>query len=314
MDMDMDMDMDMGGGNAIVVSSGAAHPIGVSPALKKVPDASGVMEDWFHGNKWPPADVAQYWKNAKPTKFPRNYWSAYHYSFTVLAEFVTIADTSGKTLWNSPALFNSLDAVLPKTKPAIDKELDELVELIEYRGGVMSEALAQRENLWAYFSGIFMSDSWSAPYTRDLVEIAGRIGQFQALYYKRLFNRARPSQFSPAIFPVIHVPGHASYPSGHATESRLIALCLAEVMPPAASTPPPPASTGTPPVPPPESSPLMQMAQRIARNREVLGVHYPSDSLAGKILADASFQILMDCPTLQGPQGLIALAKKEWWP
>jgi hypothetical protein len=310
MDMDMDMDMDMGSGNAIVVNSGAAHPIGVSPALKKVPDANGVMEDWFHGNKWPPADVAQYWKNASPTIFPRNYWSAYHYSFTVLAEFVTITDTSGKTLWNAPALQASLNALLPVTQLDIDAELNELVELIEYRAGVMSEAMAQRENLWAYFSGIFMSDSWSAPYTRDLVEIAGRVGQFQALYYKRVFNRARPSQFSPLLLPPIHVPGHASFPSGHATESRLIARCLEQVMPPAAAIPPPPAG----PVPPPDSSPLRQMAQRIARNREVLGVHYPSDSLAGKTLADASFQILMSCPTMQGPNGLIALAKKEWWP
>jgi len=213
MDMDMDMDMDMGGGNAIVINSGAVNPIGVSPALEKVPDAHGVMEDWFHGNKWPPADVATYWKNAKPTKFPRNYWSAYHYSFTVLAEFVTIANTSG-TLWNSQALFNSLDALLPKTKADIDKELAELVELIEYRGGVMSEALAQRENLWAYFSGIFMSDSWSAPYTRDLVEIAGRIGQFQALYYKRQFNRARPSQFSPALLPRSTCQATLLFPAG----------------------------------------------------------------------------------------------------
>jgi hypothetical protein len=192
-------------------------------------------------------------------------------------------------------------------------ELEELVKLIEYRGGVMSEALAQRENLWAYYSGIFMSDSWSAPFTRDLVEIAGRVGQFQALYYKRVFNRARPSQYSPAILPPIHVPGHASYPSGHATESRLIARCLEKVMPAAASTVLP--SAGKPPTPPPpDSSPLRQMAERIARNREVLGVHFPSDSAAGKLLADRSFEILMECPTIKDPKkGLIALAKKEWW-
>jgi hypothetical protein len=313
MDMDMDMDMDMGTSSALVVNGGAVRPIGVSPALQKEPE-----EDWFRGSKWPPPGAVNFWQNAAPTAFPRAYWSSYHYSFTVLAEFITVTDSAGKPKWNSDALLASLDNLLPKSKADIDKELDELMELIEYRAGVMSEALAQREHLWAYFSGVFMSDSWSAPYTRDLVEIAGRIGQFQALYYKRHFNRPRASQYSPALLPPIHVPGHASFPSGHGTEAYLIALCLEQVMPAAAGAPAPASPQGQSPPPPPNSSPLRQIAQRVARNREVLGVHYPSDSRAGLLLAEESFKILMECKTINDPQkpeeGLIARAKKEWWP
>jgi hypothetical protein len=204
--------------------------------------------------------------------------------------------------------------LLPKTKPDIDKELAQLTELIEYRAGVMSEALSERENLWNYFSGILMCDSWSAPYTRDLVEVAGRVGQFQALYFKRLFNRPRASQYSPGLLPPIHVPGHASFPSGHATEAYLIARCLEQVMPAAVSLPagtvtaPP----GTPP-PLPGISPLQQMAMRIARNREVMGLHFPSDSKAGLLLAQKSFDILMQCDSIKNPtDGLIAKAKAEW--
>jgi hypothetical protein len=55
------------------------------------------------------------------------------------------------------------------------------------------------------------------------------------------------------------------------------------------------------------------MAQRIARNREVLGLHYPSDSAAGKLLAEESFKILMQCDSIKkSTKGLIALAKKEF--
>jgi hypothetical protein len=45
------------------------------------------------------------------------------------------------------------------------------------------------------------------------------------------------------------------------------------------------------PAPHPGISPLQQMAARIARNREVLGLHYPSDSKAGRQLAIRTLDI-----------------------
>ena len=48
---------------------------------------------------------------------------------------------------------------------------------------------------------------------------------------------------------------------------------------------------------------------KVARNREVLGIHYPSDSAAGKLLAEQSFKLLLKCKTVTQ---LIAEAKLEW--
>ena len=63
---------------------------------------------------------------------------------------------------------------------------------------------------------------------------------------------------------------------------------------------------------------MQQMAQRIARNREVLGLHFPSDSTAGRLLAEESFNILMQCKSIHDPahpnDGLLAKARAEWWP
>jgi len=292
--------------------------MGVSPALATVPDANGIMEDWYHGNKWPPADFATQWANAspRPRDFPRRYWDSRLYAITILGEFVLVNDNTGKPRWNQFA--TSLDTLLPKAKVDIDAELDELVTLIEYRPGVMAEAMAQRTNPWAYFRGILMCNSASAPYTHDLVEVASVIGQFQAMHYKRHFSRPRPSQYSPALLPQIDVPGHASFPSGHATEANLIALCLAKVLPPAARTPVVGFAPAHAPPPYPGISPLQQMAQRIARNREVLGLHFPSDSKAGMLLAAESLDILMQCKSIYDPvnpkHGLLSKAADEWWP
>jgi membrane-associated phospholipid phosphatase len=313
MDMDMDMDMDMSSGGVFIGGGGPDRPVGVSPALATVPDQYGVMEDWFHGYKWPPADFMSQWTNASPTTFPPAYWDADLFAITLLGEFVLVKNTSGQPAWNQ---FNSqLAALLPTATAQINAELNELVELIEYRPGVLAEALAQLTNPWRWFRAILMCNSKSAPATHLLVETAAYIGQYQVMWYKRHFHRARPSQFSPALLPPIDVPGHASFPSGHATQSMLIALCLEQVMPAAVSTPFSVNAPDNPPPPNPGISPLQQMAARIARNREVLGLHYPSDSKAGRLLAIETFNILMQCPTINDPaNGVIARAKKEWQP
>jgi hypothetical protein len=251
----------------------------------------------------------QPWKNAAPSAFPRRYWTSFHYALSVLGEFVGTKSAAGFQ-WDSPHIQNALQQILNRAKVA--DELEELVALVEYRSGVMSEAMAERSAFVRYWQGVLMFDFASAPWTYDLVEIAAIIGQFQAMHYKRHFNRPRPSQYSPSLLPPIDPPGHPAFPSGHATEAYLMALCLAEVMPSTASTPanfqP---SPGAPLQPLPDSSPLHRVAQRIARNREVLGLHFPSDSAAGKKLAEETFEILKACPTVKN---VIAEAKKEWWP
>jgi hypothetical protein len=51
------------------------------------------------------------------------------------------------------------------------------------------------------------------------------------------------------------------------------------------------------------------MAERISRNREVLGLHYPSDSAAGKLLADQTYLLLKSRPIVQT---IIDWAHAEW--
>jgi len=81
----------------------------------------------------------------------------------------------------------------------------------------------------------------------------------------------------------------------------MLATVLAPIMPQPASTPIDPAD--------PESTPLRRLAQRIARNREVLGLHYPSDSKAGKHLGETAAPLLAQCPSAAK---LIAAAELEW--
>jgi len=243
----------------------------------------------YIGRSWPPTTEARNWKNALRPKveadtFARLFgtgspWTADFYPIVILAEFIE----KNKGRWNT--------IHLPGSDANLDNELKELVKLMDYRPGVVSEALAQCNGILEYFRGIFSFTSQSHRLTYALGTAAIHIGEFQVMYYKARFNRPRPSRLSPQLMPLIEVPGHGSFPSGHATQSRLVATLLAKVMPPQAE------------------APLSCLADRIARNREVMGLHYRSDTKAGQCLADKTFELLVGCDTVKK---MIEEARKEW--
>jgi hypothetical protein len=207
-------------------------------------------------------------------------------------------------------------------------EIKELYELIDYRPAVMAEAVTQRNAFDIYWRGLLMSAPGSHPATIALSHIALHIGEFQAMHYKLRPGsnrppRPRPSQISPVLMPPIAVPGHASYPSGHATQAHLLSGLLAQVMPAAVRTalplivgaqPPPALPVPLPPQPANfrtwDGSYLARLAERVARNREVLGMHYRSDTLAGRVVAGYSLPLLLRCPTVRNR--LIPAARLEW--
>jgi hypothetical protein len=62
-----------------------------------------------------------------------------HYSIVLLSEFVQQNGWSGINLAGIPSA------------AVVEAELKELLALVEFRAGVMSEALAQRDNIPGYF-------------------------------------------------------------------------------------------------------------------------------------------------------------------
>lgn len=91
---------------------------------------------------------------------------------------------------------------------------------------------------------------------------------------KERFDRVRPSFLEPALETVVDIPGHPAYPSGHSSQVHFLAYILGELMPS-------------------KKDLFLAEADQIAKNREIGGLHYPSDTNAGKILARQIFNALM---------------------
>ena len=90
------------------------------------------------------------------------------------------------------------------------------------------------------------------------------------IYLKKYFNRVRPSFMDNNIKPVIDNPNHPSYPSGHATTAYLIAYLL----------------------PKKDFTKNYKIADKIAVNREIAGVHYKSDTAYGKYLSKKLYKYI----------------------
>jgi len=205
-------------------------------------------------------------------------WAAWH----VLVDFAGTTDWRADTEvkdWEDwptpPAISGNTD---------VDGEIDDLVKAaINERADALGEILAQDTEFLTDFLALLAITPRSHPWTYRVMHIAYLIGLFVAMHYKEEQKRRRPSQVCPALRPPVPVPGHASYPSGHATQAHLIALCLSECIKQGMSDQTAAGDLG---------AALTALAERIARNREIGGLHYKSDSEAGKKLAADTFAFL----------------------
>jgi hypothetical protein len=104
---------------------------------------------------------------------PPRAWSTYHYSIVLLTEFAQ------KWTLTAGAEKAALDLVLaPAISPAgAVIERANLLEAIEFRPNVLTEALAQKDSFIAYFRGALSFSKATHPSTFFLVHAAVRIAE-----------------------------------------------------------------------------------------------------------------------------------------
>lgn len=189
--------------------------------------------------------------------------------------------------------------------PSVAAGTDELKILSDYarfeRGDALGEILAQKDEFISHFMGLLVATPATHPNTYRLMHLMNLIGAFTVMYVKGVHKRMRPSQLLPLLRPPIQVPGHASYPSGHSTQANLIALATILVLPANPAT----------------TTNLNGLAARIARNRELGGLHYPSDTAGGLALASNIHNLMeadrgSNAPLMPGYVAAVSDAVTEW--
>ncbi|MDP2004174.1 MAG: hypothetical protein Q8K45_00715 [Rubrivivax sp.] len=227
---------------------------------------------------------------------------------------------------DAPAPLNGARAN-PDPWTFINGEIEDLVvQMQDSRAAYLNEAFAQADAIPRYFAHLLALDPNGKPWTAQLIACGLAMGNVAYMYFKGRCRRVRASVLCPGLVPPFGPPQHPAFPSGHSFLGHFIALLLLEIPALADRFGPGIGSGGRGRKPVWDDDwkgdakldgPLLWLAARLARNRERIGLHYPSDSAAGRHLAGGIWNAIfdpqapepIDLPTLQR---VLARARAEW--
>lgn len=134
----------------------------------------------------------------------------------------------------------------------------------------VAEALSTGWSRVVLVAAALVADLLARRFPFSALAVAASIGLSSAVTQplKALFDRARPAVADPTFATLAPTPDNGAMPSGHASTAFAAAACVAVLYPRLAA-------------------PALVLAAGVASSRVWLGVHYPTDVLAGAALGAA---------------------------
>ncbi|MFW2589941.1 phosphatase PAP2 family protein [Sagittula sp. SSi028] len=163
----------------------------------------------------------------------------------------------------------------PTTTFLKEKQLPWLRTYSDLRSDRLNEIIMQTGDIQSFFALVGYMAPEATKWTLCLNQAIYRLCNLLEMPLKHGFDVARPIAMSSKVQPVIQTPPHGAWPSGHATEAFASATLLTRLF---FDRPFDPAKEIA------DGNPLYRHAERIAMNRTIAGVHFPTDSMAGAVL------------------------------
>lgn len=165
------------------------------------------------------------------------------------------------------------------SSPETKMDLDALRSFAKNERTPSEVEIINLENTYESVSDAFEAagyfDSANNRKAKAILEKADEDLAYFIMRAKKQFSRPRPSKLASDLELIFDNPKHPAYPSGHATQGYMVALILGYLDPE-------------------YSEKYKELGVAIGHRREIAGVHYPSDSVAGRKLAQDVFNKLLE--------------------
>jgi hypothetical protein len=215
-------------------------------------------------------------------------WVRAYVAQATLLEPLSFAKTgpNGAAIWHvetqvgtppnaPPALTTTPKPLARLNRPTAEAFKDQVKKVLSWadlREERAAEIVAQLDPQFAFWGSVVYLHPSRTPRTLELMNIALLLAVNVEMQFKHALACWRPIEYSAQIQPIITTPGHGALPSGHSTQAYIVATVLQSLLglPDAHSI----------------SIQLQRQSARIATNRVVAGVHFPADSIAGRLLGE----------------------------
>jgi acid phosphatase (class A) len=203
-------------------------------------------------------------------------------------EHASYDEEAKRALATGPAILSNWREIIRIAPPPADasskvrEELAELHEMKNQRSPETANLVRSEQTLAGFTFGqnAYPELAAKAPSMKRLLDLAINETNPIAFALKKQFDRVRPSTLDPTLNPCIENPGHPSYPSARAARAYIFAYLFSDVDPD---------QTGM----------YFQQASEIAIRCEEAGIHFGSDTEAGRELARQIHRALQAVPTYQ---------------
>jgi hypothetical protein len=200
-------------------------------------------------------------------------WVRAYIAIGELLQGITFA-TSG----NGFQVLSSGNLIAEVQRPAsatFESQIPLVLNWAQLREERATEIMAQIDAQYAFWSSIVYLHPDRTRRTMELINMVLQFCVYVEMRFKHALACYRPVEYNAEVQPMITTPGHNSFPMGHGTQAYAVAHVLKMLLSLDLMT-----NTSA-------SDQLDRLSARITTNRVVAGVHFPVDSMAGRMLGVA---------------------------
>jgi membrane-associated phospholipid phosphatase len=233
-------------------------------------------------------------------------WEPWVRAYTVLGDLLSGIDFKAETGGNGSLKLRDrlgggrIAKIIRPSLSTFQSQIPLVLSWADLRYERANEILAQIDPQYAFWSSIVPMRPDRTRWTLELINITLQFCVYVEMRFKHALGCWRPIDFNPQIQPMITTPGHGSFPSGHATQAYAVAHVLASLLKLDPAYGP---KGGTSSRNQQLFTQLHRQAGRIATNRVVAGVHFPIDSMAGRMLGVALGEYIVARSGALAPNG-----------